>query len=264
MNIMAVDDERIALQLLVRTIYEAVPDVQVQGFYSSEEALAYGSSNVCEIAFLDIDMGGMDGISLAKQLKKVNPKVNIIFVTAYIKYAMDALNIHSSGYVTKPVTKEKIIYEMTNLRHPISMLHKHKVWVQCFGNFEIFVDGSPIKFKYSRTKELLAFLIDRKGSFCSNGEIIATLWEDEGDKFKKSSYLRDLSSDLFNTFRTFGIEHLIHKERGVIAIAQDKVSCDYYQWLQGDVQGVNAYHGEYMCQYSWSELTHAGIEKVKN
>lgn len=260
MNIIAVDDERIALQLLVRTIYEAVPAAQVQGFSSSEEALTYGSSNLCEIAFLDIDMGGMDGISLAKQLKKVNPKINIIFVTAYLKYAIDALTIHSSGYVSKPVTKDKITYEISNLRHPISMFHKHKVWVQCFGNFEIFVDGNPIKFKYSRTKELLALLIDRKGAFCSNGEIIATLWEDEGDKIKKSSYLRDLCSDLLNTFKTHGIENTIHKKRGVIAIAQDKISCDYYNWLKGDIQGINAYHGEYMSQYSWGELTLGGIE----
>lgn len=260
MNIIAVDDERIALQLLVRTIYEAVPDVQVKGFSSSEEALAFGASNVCEIAFLDIDMGGIDGISLAKQLKKVNPKINIIFVTAYIKYAIEAHSIHSSGYVTKPVTTDKISYEISNLRHPISMSNKHKVWIQCFGNFEVFVDGSPVKFKYSRTKELLAFLIDRKGAFCSNGEIIATLWEDEGDKVKKSSYLRDLCSDLLNTFKSYGIDNLIHKERGILAIAQDRVSCDYYNWLQGDVQGINAYHGEYMSQYSWGEFTLGGIK----
>ncbi|MEG1780969.1 MAG: response regulator, partial [Clostridium sp.] len=94
MNIIAADDERIALQLLISSINEAVPEAQVHGFGSGEEALAFGSENPCEVAFLDIDMSDMDGIALAKHLKQVNSKINIIFVTAYTKYAMEALSLH--------------------------------------------------------------------------------------------------------------------------------------------------------------------------
>lgn len=260
MNIIAADDERIALQLLISSIYEAVPTAQVNGFRSGEDALAFGCENPCEVAFLDIDMNDMDGITLAKQLKQMNPKINIIFVTAYKKYAMEALSLHSSGYVMKPATKEKIEHELENLRHPVSMLTKHKVWIQCFGNFEIFVDEEPIKFAYSKTKELLAFLVDRKGVFCSNGEIIAALWEDDGDSAKKSSYLRDLKADLLTTFATFGIEETIQKQRGVMAISLEQIACDYYNWMQGDIEAINAYRGEYMSQYSWGELTLGGIE----
>lgn len=260
MNIIAVDDERIALKLLISSIREAVPKACVTEFNSGEEALAFGSENPCEVAFLDIDMSGMDGISLAKHLKQMNPKINIIFVTAYNKYAMEALSLHSSGYVMKPATKKKIEYELDNLRHPSFMQTKHKVWIQCFGNFEIFVDGNPIKFTYSKTKELLAFLVDRKGVFCSNGEIIAVLWEDDGDIMKKSSYLRDLKADLITTFANFGIVDAIRKKRGVMAISLDKIPCDYYNWMQGDIQSINAYRGEYMSQYSWGEFTLGGIQ----
>lgn len=262
MNIIAVDDERIALKLLISSIHEAIPEVRVDGFNFGEEALAFGSANPCDVAFLDIDLGDMDGIALAKHLKKVNPKVNIIFVTAYKKYAMEALSLHSSGYVMKPVTKEKIEYELEHLRHPVHMQTKHKVWIQCFGNFEIFADGSPIKFTYTKTKELLAFLVDRKGAFCSNGEIIATLWEDEGNSVRKSSYLRDLKADLLYTFTSFGMEAAIRKQRGVMAVSLDKIACDcdYYNWMQGDIQAINAYRGEYMSQYSWGEFTLGGIE----
>ncbi|MEG1145667.1 MAG: response regulator, partial [Clostridium sp.] len=205
-------------------------------------------------------MSDMDGIALAKHLKQVNPKVNIIFVTAYKKYAMEALSLHSSGYVMKPATKEKIEHELEYLRYPVSMLTKHKVWIQCFGNFEVFADGEPIKFTYSKTKELLAFLVDRKGAFCSNGEIIAALWEDDGDMVKKSSYLRDLRADLRATFTTFGVEEAIRKQRGVMAVSLDKIACDYYNWMQGDIAAINAYRGEYMSQYSWGEFTLGGIE----
>lgn len=260
MNIIAVDDERIALQLLISSIHETIPEAQVHGFNSGEEAFDFGRENPCEVAFLDIDMSDMDGIALAKHLKQVNPRINIIFVTAYKKYAMEALSLHSSGYVMKPATKEKIEHELDNLRHPVSMETKHTIWIQCFGNFEVFADGEPIKFAYSKTKELLAFLVDRKGSFCSNGEIIAALWEDDDDSLKKASYLRDLKADLLATFTIYGAEEAIRKQRGVMAISLDKIPCDYYDWMQGDIGAINAYRGEYMSQYSWGEFTLGGIE----
>ncbi|MEG0688839.1 MAG: hypothetical protein RR466_09130 [Hungatella sp.] len=160
----------------------------------------------------------------------------------------------------KPATKEKIEHELENLRHPVSMLTKHKVWIQCFGNFEIFADGEPVKFTYSKTKELLAFLVDRKGAYCSNGEIIGALWEDEEDGGKRKSYLRDLKADLLSVFTEFGAQDTIRKQRGEMAFSFDKIACDYYNWLQGDIAAINAYHGEYMSQYSWGEFTLGGIE----
>lgn len=260
MNIIAADDERIALQLLISSIHEAVPQAQVHGFSCGEDALDFGCENPCEVAFLDIDMTDMSGIVLAKNLKQVNPKINIIFVTAYKKYAIEALSLQSSGYVMKPATKEKVEHELENLRHPVSMLGKHKVWIQCFGKFEIFSGGEPIKFTYSKTKELLAFLVDRKGAFCSNGEIIAALWEDDGDSVKKSSYLRDLKADLLTTFTQYGVEEAICKQRGMMAVLLDRIACDYYNWMQGDIGAINAYRGEYMSQYSWGEFTLGSIE----
>ncbi|MGX8850727.1 response regulator [Amedibacillus sp. YH-ame10] len=264
MNIIAVDDERIALNLLVNSIKEVLPREQVFGYISGEEALKFHVKEACEIAFLDIDMAELDGISLAKRLKITNPRINIIFVTAYKDYAIQALNIHSSGYVMKPVTKEKIKNELDNLRYSISIFKTHDVWIQCFGNFEIFIEGQPVKFMYKKTKELLAFLVDRKGSFCTNGEIIANLWEDDASNYKKSSYLRDLRSDLIKTLSKLGVENIIYKSRGVMAIATSNVACDYYDWLQGDNVGINAYHGEYMSQFSWSEFTRGGLEVISS
>ncbi|MEG0958936.1 MAG: response regulator [Erysipelotrichaceae bacterium] len=260
MDIVIVDDERIALQLLLSVVKEVQPKAKVYGFSVAGDALTFCSENSLDIAFLDIDMSDMDGISLAKHLKQINPKVNIIFVTAYQQYAIQAFKLYSSGYVMKPVTKEKVEHEIENLRHPIPMVKEHNIWAQCFGDFEFFVEGKPVKFKYSKTKELLAFLIDRKGALCSNGYITATLWEDEANNFNKSSYLRDLRADLINTLTEIGVEYIIIKKRGAMAIVTSKIACDYYNWLRGDIQGINAYRGEYMTQYSWSEFTHGGID----
>ncbi len=259
MNIIAADDERIALQLLSGCIREALPEAEVHGFSTGEAALSFGNKNFCEVAFLDIDMNDIDGISLAKHLKQVNPTINIIFVTAYSQYAMEALSLYSSGYVMKPATKEKIERELENLRHPVAMPSNHNIWIQCFGNFEVFVNGEPARFRYSKTKELLAFLIDRRGALCSNAEIITALW-DGYDGVKKSSYLRDLRADLLANLACWGIESAISKHRGAVAIVPAAISCDYYNWLQGDPQAINAYRGEYMSQYSWGEFTLGGLK----
>ncbi len=259
MNIIAADDERIALQLLINSIYQALPEANIHGFGSGEEVLASVKENFYEVAFLDIDMSDMNGITLAKHLKKVNPNINIIFVTAYSQYAIEALSLYSSGYVMKPATKEKIERELENLRHPVLMPVQHSVWMRCFGNFEVFANGEPIKFKYGKTKELLAFLVDRRGSLCSNSEIITALW-DGSDSTKKNSYLRDLRADLLSTFASLGIESAIRKHRGVMAIVPDEISCDYYNWIDGDPQAINAYRGEYMSQYSWGEFTLGGFD----
>lgn len=255
MNIIAVDDEKLALQVLATAILEAVPEANIHSFTSAEEAHAFCCETPCDIAFLDIHMEDTNGITLAKKLKSINPTTNIVFVTAHIEYAAEAISLYISGYVLKPATKEKIVQEVENLRHPVPIKAKHRLWIQCFGNFEVFIDGEPIAFRYSKTKELLAYLIDRGGAYCSNGELIAILWENAADGGKKNSYLRELRADLLSIFRSYGIADALSQRRGLMAIVPSKVDCDYYLWEKDDMEVINAYRGEYMSQYSWGEVT---------
>lgn len=82
------------------------------------KAFEENAENKIDIAFLDIETPVINGIQLAKKLKKVNPLVNIIFVTAYDTYALDAYKLHASGYITKPVNESKIKEELDGLRYP--------------------------------------------------------------------------------------------------------------------------------------------------
>lgn len=260
MNIIAVDDEKIALCVLTIAIVEAVAEANVHRFESAEDAIVFCSNNPCDIAFLDIAMDSMNGITLSRKLKMINPTINIVFVTAHIKYATEAVSLYISGYVMKPATKEKIEQEVENLRHPVSIKCEPLLWIQCFGNFEVFAGGKPVVFRYSKTKELFAYLIDREGAYCSNGEIIARLWEDEEDSSKKNSYLRELRADLLSVLSTYGAEDALCKKRGAMAIVPSKVECDYFLWGKGDIKAINSYRGEYMSQYSWGEMTLASIK----
>ena len=67
MKIIAVDDEKLALDTLVDSIEKAVPDASITGFRKPDDALQFIRENDCEIAFLDIKMRGMTGLELAKR-----------------------------------------------------------------------------------------------------------------------------------------------------------------------------------------------------
>ena len=162
MHIIATDDEQSALNVLMGAISEAVPLATVHGFRNPLEALELMKETKCEIAFLDIQMREMSGIVLARKLKEIYPKVNIVFVTGYSQYANEAFALHASGYVYKPVTPDKILIEMENLRNPVKWKDTGIV-VNTFGNFELIVNGEEVSFGREKSKEMLAYLVDKKG-----------------------------------------------------------------------------------------------------
>lgn len=263
MRIIAVDDEEFALEDLMSAIRCAVPEAELTGFQRAEEALEYVGKSNCDVAFLDIGLAGINGIDLAKRLKIRMPRINIIFSTAYHEYTGEAFKLHASGYIMKPVTVEKVRQELEDLRYPVLPQSSKRIRIQTFGNFEVFLDHVPIQFRYNKTKELLAYLVDRNGALCTNGEIMGILWEDDADAPKRISYLKNIRSDLVNTFKDAGCETVICRQRGRIGIVPTEVSCDYYDWLEGQAYAINAYGGEYMSQYSWSEAAHGNLEQIK-
>ena len=97
--------------------------------------------------------------------------------------------------------------------------------ITCFGNFEILVEGTPVKFKFDKTKELLAYLVHRKGTRCTTKEVIATLWEEDGH----DSYYRMLKKDLQDALNKLGCGEIIYSGRGQIGLAHlECIQCDYF------------------------------------
>ena len=91
MKIIVADDERLALEQLIYTIREVATDAEIYGFNEPEELMDFAKDNPCDVAFLDIEMGTMSGLEIAKQLKLWNPKITIILVTAYDQYMAPAV-----------------------------------------------------------------------------------------------------------------------------------------------------------------------------
>ena len=180
MRIIVVDDEEHAYTRLKRLLGElGMTDVNV--FDRSIYAIEFAKKNKTDVAFLDISMPEMNGIELAKELKKTNPKINLIFCTGYSEYMMDAIDLHSSGYLLKPAEPDSVQNALDNLLHPVEA-PKPRLYARTFGNFDFFVDGEPLHFSRSKSKEMLAYLIGIRGASTTRKELTAILFGDKYDE----------------------------------------------------------------------------------
>lgn len=261
MNIMLVDDERPALQSLKRAIIKALPNAVISSFTAPSKAIGFVHENQIDVVFLDIEMGGINGLTLAKAIKDIHGETNIVFVTGYSQYAVDAFDVSASDYLLKPVSPDAIAKAMGRLRNPVKAHACQKIMVQTFGNFEVFTGGKPMGFARSKTKELFAYLISRRGALCSNNEIISVIWEDTTNTNARQSHFRHLVSDLSQALKAADADDILIRKRGGLALNTDAFGCDFYDFLRGDASAVNRYTGEFMAQYSWAEFTNGYLEQ---
>ena len=149
------------------------------------------------------------------------------------------------------------------MRHPIAPLPNTLLRIRCFGNFEVFTeDGEPIKFNRTKAKELLAYLVYRRGSSCTSRELAAVLFEDNEYSTKQMLYLQKIISSMMQTLREYHAANIIHKTYNAIALNGDAVDCDYYRFLNMDVPSINSYTGEFMTQYSWAEFVAGYLDRL--
>ena len=262
MTILAVDGDVKYLEKIREAITGIEPDAEILCCTDSPQALAEARKKEIDTAFLNPEMEEISGLDLGQYLKELYPLVNLIYFTDHREYGFDAISQHASGFILNPVCEENVRRELGDLRHPALEKDHKRVFAQTFGDFELFVDGKPVEFKYSRTKEVVAVLVSRRGAQVTNGEIIASLWEDDGDPVKKASYLRNLRQDLQNTMTRLKLTGIILKQRGSMAIATDAIECDLYDWLEKKKESRYSYLGDYMNQYSWAEFVHAELDEI--
>ena len=255
MIIFAIDDEAAMLAELHDAIEKAAPGAEIHDFRFAADALQAISEQqiIPDVVFSDIELPGMNGLSLVVRIKKLAPDVKTVFVTGYSHYAIDAYRQHVNGYVLKPIDPEQIRQELEYLTEPYRQ-DGEKLQIRCFGFFEVFWRGKPVAFERKQTKELLAFLIDRN-CICSSEEVSDALWEGNNDMKACRTRLRSLLYDMKSTLNAIGADDIIIRRRDRIGVETSRLDCDYYRFLSGDIQAINAFRGEYMKQYSWAEET---------
>lgn len=263
MNVIVVDDEIEAGEIFRKKLMQIPEIVDIQVFSDPLEAIEYIRLHSVDIAFLDIEMYHMTGIEMARKIKEISDSINIIFVTGYVQYALDAFGVAACDYLLKPVRLEDIRSALLKLRHPILKAPPVGIRIQTFGNFEVFVGGKPIPFHRSKSKEILAYLVDRAGASVTKKELAGVLWQDEEYTRTRQIVLQTLVSEMLRSLKAVNADDIIIRKHNSLSVDPAKFSCDYYEFRKGLTKATASYGGEYMSNYSWAELT-AGILSEKN
>lgn len=271
MIVLAIDDEKLALANLVDELKKVFFDHQICDFLSPSKALAFieemkNNNQTVDYIFTDINMPIINGIDMAKIVKNIFPKVKIFFCTAYSEYSLEAWSMKAKGYILKPISAakiEEVLQEMVG-----DWKHEDNdgkiIKVKTFGDFEVFLNGKPIEFERSKSKELLAYLIDRKGASVTTERIASILFEDKNYDRSVKNMTTTVVSSLRNTLKKYGIEDVLVKSWNQLAVNIDKIKCDAYDFEKYDLVAINSYEGDYMYGYSWAEFSVPKYDKIYN
>ncbi len=116
--VMMVDDRKLILTGGLPVLKEVLPNATVKGFVQASEAIEFAKQNRVSLAFLDIELRNTSGLDLCRTLLEINPRTNIVYLTAYSEYALDAWSTGASGFMLKPITPQGVREQLKRLRYP--------------------------------------------------------------------------------------------------------------------------------------------------
>ena len=120
-NIIMVEDNKPILNYNLKILEEVVPNAMIAGFNKPKMAVEYAKANRVDLAILDIELGTASGLDLCRSLLEINPCTNVVYLTAYPDYALDAWDTGACGFLVKPLTSESVRRQLKMLRFPFSM-----------------------------------------------------------------------------------------------------------------------------------------------
>jgi two-component SAPR family response regulator len=180
-----IDDERPALNNLERLLKGYDQIEIIEAYTDVTKVFEKIKKEKVHMFFLDIDMPKMKGIDAAKKILEIDSNVQIVFVTAYNDYAVDAFEVEATDYVMKPIMKrrldktiERVIKRYKDIENDLEEENK----ISCFGNFEIRRGQQEIKWRTSKSEEFIAYLVHNRGEFVHKSKIIEALWPDKDEK----------------------------------------------------------------------------------
>ncbi len=120
-NVIMVDDERIVLTGGLPVLKRILPNANVKGFTKPSEALEFARNNTVTLAFLDIEMGKKNGLDLCRELLAINQRTQVIFLTAYADYSLDAWDTGARGFLLKPISEDAVKQQLSRISPAFSL-----------------------------------------------------------------------------------------------------------------------------------------------
>ena len=261
LRIAVLDDENHALERF-EEIAGDFGEIQICGlFHSDDDLLSYVGANPLDIIFMDIEMPGKSGMQLAEELQTISPESSVVFVTAYTQYAVEAFELSVFDYIVKPISKERLKKTLDRIMKNKRIEGKSEkvVEIDCFRRFECRIDEQVLPLNHlMKAKELLAFLVSRKGAETSWDQITEALWPDT-DYEKAHNNLYVTTFRLRKWLSENSIMHIFESRRNSYRIVPTEFNCDYYElenaFKEGDHNRMKTlYKGEFLEEdgYEWA------------
>ncbi len=204
---MVVDDEHLLAEyisdMLERYQFEVV------GFFSNPcEALEKVSALRPDVLFLDIEMPELNGLELAERAHAKGYDGEIVFITAYNQYAIEAFTVNALDYLLKPVLEKDLERTVLRLRKRLRLersLPETRLTrilnITMFGAFRVFKeDGEPIHWTTAKCAELFAFLLLQRNGEATKERLMNILFP-EKNREKSDINLRSTISRLNKTLQ---------------------------------------------------------------
>ena len=261
-------------ELLVSQISDAIRKLEPQSkllcFTDPLDSLAFTvESPSYSGAVIDIDSDACSSLRFLKVFHTLEPSLPVIFLSKSGKYAIESFQYGAVDYLTLPFSTQRLEEALNKLKEKHETQSIRRIYIKTFGSFEIFVGDTPVSWKNSKTKELLAFLVDSRGAEVSSDAIKQALWPDADEKRASSNYHTTLHN-LRKKLASNGLSHLLLGSRGSQRVNTDIFDCDLYDFERCAEDGSTAacrhafslYKGRYLENnaYPWSHFTKLRID----
>ena len=218
MTILVYDGKGEKGEELTGLLGELTPDDRVHLFNNPKEITDYADSHIYNVVF--VCLYDEDDISLALALMHIIPEVNMILTAQDERYMKQALYMHASGYICMPLTEEALEAELSNLLYPPAPGCPVVRWDEKSG--EVYIDGEPVHFAYSKTRDLFILLLSMKGAMVRTEKMRDHLFDEDKQDGKSRSYLQNLRSDLIHSLARYGLEDAVCRRRGRMWLDRNK------------------------------------------
>jgi two-component SAPR family response regulator len=229
-----IDDERHAIKE-IEFYLKKYPEISViESFINPLEALKKLPALKPQLIFLDIQMPQLMGIDVGSSILDILPETEIVFITAYDQYAMEAFELNAIAYILKPIEQvrfENAIRKVIRRIQKIGPVKSDK-WlkVECIGAFKIgWEDEDPIKWRSEKTKEVFAYLLMNDGKEVTRDQIIEAVFYDiETDKAIKQ--LHNAIYYIRKSLQEYGVEKNLIKLHGNYCVTLGGIYYDKQEW----------------------------------
>jgi two-component system LytT family response regulator len=278
MKALLVDDERFALMQLEKMLTELI-DIEIIGTSMNPlEAIEMAAILKPDVIFLDIHMPNISGLEAAVLIQEVCPSAEIVFVTAFDEYAIQAFELHALDYVLKPVMRERLAKTLQRLKPQLQVSEKDTAFepavvIRCFSSLQVEYKEQTVeqlKWRTTKGQELFAYLVHYRGQSVRKSVLLDTLWPGVDQK-KAIALMYTTIYQIRKSLKRHGIDISIHSlsvEEGYMLDA-GRVKLESDEWerslrmlkdvnpseLEEHQRVLDMYRGEYLGDhdYIWAE-----------